>query len=142
MHKPKVIVLCGSTKYVQIMAVVGWLLERDEGAIVMGLHLLPWWYPNIENIPDHLAEYEDCKEHCDNLHMRKIDRANEIFVVNQHGYIGNSTKREIEYAESLGIPFRWYCDHKDGESWHIKRDPLGITIDEMIDKAVWPEPTT
>ncbi len=136
MNKPKVIVLCGSTKYVQIMAVVGWLLERDEGAIVMGLHLLPWWYPDIDNIPDHLAEHEHCKKHCDNLHMRKIDLADEIFVVNQHGYIGNSTGREIAYAESLGLPFRWYCDQLTGVRKACKRDSLGPKIDEMIKKAL------
>lgn len=113
MKKQKVIVLCGSTRYVQIMAVVGWLLERDEGAIVMGLHLLPWWYPNIENIPDHLAEHEDCKEHCDNLHMRKIDLADEVYVVNKDDYIGNSTRREIEYAQSKGVPLRWFTSGDD-----------------------------
>ena len=114
MSKPKIIVLCGSTKYVQIMSVIGWLLERDEGAIVMGLHLLPWWYPNIENIPDHLAEHEDCKEHCDSLHMRKIDMADEVFVVNKDHYIGNSTRREIEHAQSRDLPLRWYTDDQVG----------------------------
>jgi hypothetical protein len=134
MNKPKVIVLCGSTKYVQIMAVIGWLLEKEEGAIVLGLHLLPWWYPNIDNIPDHLAEHENCKEKLDELHMRKIDLADEVFVVNQHGYIGNSTTREIEYAYSLGLPFRWYCDHSTiGHTW--KRDPLGLAVDRMLEEA-------
>lgn len=120
MKKPKVIVLCGSTKYVQIMAVVGWLLERDEGAIVMGLHLLPYWYPNCP--PDHLAEHENVKEQLDELHMRKIDLADEIFVVNRDHYIGNSTKREIEYAQSKGLPLRWYTE-----------DPLKETIEAMIE---------
>ena len=133
MNKPKVIVLCGSTKYVQIMAVVGWLLERDEGAIVMGLHLLPWWYPNCP--PDHLAEHENVKEQLDELHMRKIDLADEVFVVNQNGYIGNSTCRETEYAQSLGLKCRWYCDLKLGDKVVSKRDPLGIVVDGIIEKA-------
>jgi hypothetical protein len=34
----------------------------------------------------------------DMLHLRKIDISDEIFVVNVNGYIGESTKREIEYA--------------------------------------------
>jgi len=39
-NRPKIITLCGSSRFVDVMAVVGWLLERDEGAITMGLHLL------------------------------------------------------------------------------------------------------
>lgn len=53
--KPKVIVLCGSSRFVDIMAVTAWLLEKEEGAITMGLHLLPEWYSE-DPIPDHLAE--------------------------------------------------------------------------------------
>ena len=136
MSEPKVIVLCGSTKYVQIMAVAGWLLERDEGAIVLGLHLLPWWYPNIDNIPDHLAEAEGVKTQLDELHMRKIDLADEVFVINQHGYIGNSTKREVEYAQSLGLDCRWYCDLMLSDTIACKRDALGLVVDEMINKAL------
>ena len=36
------------------------------------------------------------------MHKRKIDMADEIFVINVNGYIGESTKSEIEYAKSLG----------------------------------------
>ena len=35
----------------------------------------------------------------DDMHKRKIDMADEIFVINVGGYIGNSTKSEIAYAE-------------------------------------------
>lgn len=41
------------------------------------------------------------------LHFSKIDLADEIFVVNVGGYVGSSTKREIEYARSLGKPVNW-----------------------------------
>ena len=34
----------------------------------------------------------------DDMHKRKIDMADEIFVINKNGYIGSSTKYEIEYA--------------------------------------------
>ena len=36
------------------------------------------------------------------MHLRKIDLADEIFVINVGGYIGESTRREIEYAEDTG----------------------------------------
>lgn len=36
----------------------------------------------------------------DDIHKRKIDMADEIFVINVDGYIGESTKSEIEYAKA------------------------------------------
>ena len=118
--EPKVIVLCGSSKFVDIMAVVSWLLERDEGAITMGLHLLPWWYCKNE-IPDHLAEHEGVATEMDELHLRKIDLADEVFIVNHDDYIGDSTRREIEYAQSQGKPLRW-----------LTTDPVGQRVEELI----------
>ena len=54
MSKPKIVVLCGSSRFVDVMAVCQWFIERDEQAIGMGLHLLPEWYCCYE-IPDHLV---------------------------------------------------------------------------------------
>lgn len=106
MIKPKVVVICGSSKFVEIMAVVEWLIERDELAITMGLNLLPSWYPDCPL--DHLAEHEGCAETMDELHLRKIDLADEIFVVDWDGYIGESTRKEIEYAEKHQKPLRYF----------------------------------
>ena len=36
------------------------------------------------------------------MHKRKIDMADEIFVINVGGYIGSSTRNEIEYARAQG----------------------------------------
>ena len=41
------------------------------------------------------------------MHKRKIDMADEIFVINVCGYIGSSTKSEIEYAEATGKLVRY-----------------------------------
>jgi hypothetical protein len=43
---------------------------------------------------------EEIKEMLDDMHKRKIDLADEIFVINVGGYIGSSTRSEIEYALS------------------------------------------
>ena len=43
----------------------------------------------------------------DDMHKRKIDMADEIFVINVGGYIGSSTRSEIEYANSTGKPVRY-----------------------------------
>ena len=43
----------------------------------------------------------------DDMHKRKIDMADEIFVINKNGYIGTSTKSEIEYAINTNKPVRY-----------------------------------
>ena len=43
----------------------------------------------------------------DDMHKRKIDMADEIFVINVGGYIGSSTRSEIEYAHTTGKPVRY-----------------------------------
>lgn len=47
---------------------------------------------------------EDEKAVLDALHLRKIDLADRILVVNPGGYIGESTSREIAYARAAGKP--------------------------------------
>jgi hypothetical protein len=117
--KPKIVVLSGSSRFVDIMAVCAWLIERDEGKIATGLHLLPRWYPACPD--DHLAEAEGVAEKMDELHLRKIDLADEVFVVNFQDYIGNSTRREIEYAQQKGKPLRWFT-----------HDPIGERVRAML----------
>ena len=107
-NNPKIVVLCGSSKFVDIMAVAEWFIERDELAITMGLNLLPQWYPDVP--ADHLAEHEGCAEVMDELHLRKIDLADEIFVVDWDGYIGKSTANEIEYAKKTGKRIRYFSE--------------------------------
>lgn len=123
MNKPKKIVLCGSSRYTDIMAVCAWLLEKDEGAITTGLHLLPHWYDST--LSDHLAEHEGVAEQMDELHKRKIDEADEIFVVNYKDYIGDSTKSEIKYTQKQNKNIRWYM-----------YDPIGKKVDVIIKKFI------
>ena len=85
----------------------------------MGLHLLPMWYPNCPE--HHLAEHEGVAVEMDQLHLRKIDLADEIFVVNCNSYIGSSTTNEIAYATKLGKPVR--C---------LESDPIGMTLGTMM----------
>lgn len=46
----------------------------------------------------------DYKIKADELHKRKIDICDEVFVLNVNGYIGESTSNEIKYAHSIGKP--------------------------------------
>ncbi|KAA9007298.1 hypothetical protein F4V43_02085 [Paenibacillus spiritus] len=89
----KVITLCGSTKYKEEFNVVNKNLTM-LGNLVISVGV----FGHAEGIE--LTSQE--KEMLDNIHFRKIDLADEIFVINVDGYIGSSTKREIEYAKSKG----------------------------------------
>jgi len=51
--------------------------------------------------------YEGTKSMLDDMHKRKIDMADEIFVINVGGYLGESTRGEIEYAKSRGMVVRY-----------------------------------
>ena len=50
------------------------------------------------------------KEMLDDMHKRKIDMADEIFVINVGGYIGDSTRSEIDYAIEHGKRVRYLED--------------------------------
>ncbi len=43
---------------------------------------------------------EKTKKMLDEMHKQKIDMSDEIYVINVGGYIGESTKNEIEYAKA------------------------------------------
>lgn len=102
-ERPRIICLCGSTRFIETFAVKTWELER-EGFIVLGCTLLPMWYCQT---PSHFGEKTGTKEQCDALHLKKIDLADEVLVLNVDGYIGESTRNEIAYAERTGKPVKY-----------------------------------
>ena len=97
---PKIVCLCGSTKFKKqfidsnyketlagnIVLTVGWFSHTDGDT----------WYPS-----------DDEKRDLDELHKRKIDLADEILVIDTDGYIGESTRSEIDYAEKHGKRIRY-----------------------------------
>ena len=97
--KYKVITLCGSTRFKEDFMRVQKLLTLD-GYIVMTVGLFKEDLESIENS-------ENIKEMLDDMHKRKIDMADEIYVINVGGYIGSSTTSEIEYALSTGKAVRY-----------------------------------
>lgn len=90
----KVITLCGSTRFKDQFFEVQKKLTL-EGYIVISVGL-------FGHSGDDEVWTEGVKEMLDKMHLSKIDMADEIFVINVDGYIGESTKREIAYAESKG----------------------------------------
>jgi hypothetical protein len=101
--RPKIICLCGSTKFIEQFAIKTWELEL-EGSIVLGCTLLPYWYCGVR---DHFAEKIGVKGQRDEHHLRKIDLADEVLVLNIGGYIGESTRNEIAYATAHGKPVNY-----------------------------------
>jgi len=98
--RARIICLCGSTRFIEQFAIKTWELER-EGHIVLGCTLLPSWYCDA---PSHFGERTGTKAQCDELHLRKIDLADDVLVLNIGGYIGESTRNEIAYATRHGKP--------------------------------------
>lgn len=86
----KIITLCGSTKFKDKFIEVQKNLTLD-GYIVISVGL-------FGHSGDNEVWLENKKEMLDDMHKRKIDLSDEIFVINVGGYIGESTKQEIEYA--------------------------------------------
>lgn len=102
--KPKVVCFCGSTRFAEYFMIHRWELEK-QGIITLGINILPNNYFVEGN--SHGAEQEGVKEILDELHKRKIDLSDEVFVLDVDGYIGESTRNEINYAESIGKPIKY-----------------------------------
>ena len=90
----KVITLCGSTRFKEQFLEAQKRLTLD-GNVVISVGL-------FGHSGDDEAWSEGAKEMLDCQHLAKIDLADEIFVINVGGYIGDSTRREIAYAEFKG----------------------------------------
>lgn len=105
---PDIVVLCGSTRFRDEFTEQNRRLTQ-EGAIVVA--------PGVfGHDGDPFTEAD--KVRLDALHKRKIELAHEVFVVNPAlpdfpgGYIGESTRKEIEYAEKLGKPIRYLVEQE------------------------------
>ena len=92
--KYKVITLCGSTRFKDAFIEAQKRLTL-EGNIVISVGL-------FGHSGDDEVWTDGIKEMLDDMHKRKIDMADEIYVINVGGYIGSSTRSEIEYAEDTG----------------------------------------
>ena len=97
--KYKVITLCGSTRFKDTFMEAQKRLTL-EGNIVISVGM-------FGHSGDDEVWKEGTKAMLDDMHKRKIDMADEIYVINVGGYIGESTKSEIEYARKNGKGVRF-----------------------------------
>jgi hypothetical protein len=98
--RPTITVLCGSTRFKdEINAANARLTLAGDLVISLGLF-------GHTDMPEHdwTTGGSDMKRLLDELHLRKIDLADRVYVVDVGGYIGESTRSEIEYAQQHGKP--------------------------------------
>jgi hypothetical protein len=89
--KPTIICLCGSTKF-KAEFITANFKETMKGKIVLTVG----WFNHTDGSIYTLTKDE--KIMVDKLHFCKIDLADEVLILNVGGYIGESTKNELEYA--------------------------------------------
>lgn len=97
----RVVTLCGSTRFKdEFFKVQKELTLKEYIVISVGL----FGHSGDNEVWENMDEgtLTKTKEMLDDMHKRKIDMADEIFVINVGGYIGDSTKSEIEYAKKNG----------------------------------------
>ena len=87
----RVITLCGSLKYQSEMMIVAENLSLKGNCV-----LTPVFFADDANNLTK-SELKNLKD----AHLKRIELSDAIYVVNKDKYIGNSTKKEIDYAKSL-----------------------------------------
>lgn len=95
----QVITLCGSTKFKA-------QFREVEAALTLSGHIV--LSVGFFEQSDGIEITEEQESRLKELHFRKIDMSDEIFVIDVNGYIGESTRAEIEYASSHGKKVRYY----------------------------------
>ena len=100
--RPTVVCLCGSTRFMDEFHRQG-AIETLAGRIVLSVGVF------VHGPPDHAGEAlgEDVKRQLDELHKRKIDLADEVLFLNVGGYMGESTRSELAYAQAHGKVIRF-----------------------------------
>lgn len=102
-NRRKIITLCGSTRFKDDFERVEKELT-SQGNIVLTPSIYSQYYnaddTNMIDIIESLTMLAD-------IHRSKIDMSDEIFIINKNGYIGSSTRNEIEYAKTIGKAIRY-----------------------------------
>lgn len=110
--KYKVITVCGSTRFKNAFMEAQKQLTL-QGNIVISVGL--FGHSGDDEVWEGMTEdtLTATKEMLDDMHKRKIDMADEIYVINVGGYVGSSTQSEIEYAKATGKAVRYLEEEKN-----------------------------
>lgn len=101
--RPRIVCLCGSTRFGAAFRDAN-LSETLAGRIVLSIGCD---LKSDNELWSDQEEREAIKDRLDSLHRRKIDLADEVLVLNVDQYIGESTRLEVQYAESQDKPIRY-----------------------------------
>lgn len=97
---PEIICLCGSTRFTEQMLIKQWEYTK-MGKIVLSWCALPdSYFKSADKF--HIGDQEGVKKIVDEVHKRKIDLADRVHILNIDGYIGESTRSELDYALAEG----------------------------------------
>ena len=107
----RVVTLCGSTRFKKEFLEIQKELTL-KGFIVISVGL--FGHSGDDEVWEGMDEgtKTKTKEMLDDMHKRKIDMADEIYVIDVDGYIGESTRSEIEYAKETGKKVTYYSEEK------------------------------
>ena len=96
---PTIVCLCGSTRFYEAFQKANYE-ETMAGKIVLSVGFYPHSAEQVHG--ETIGCDAETKQRLDELHLRKIDIADEVLILNVGGYIGESTQRELIYAVKLG----------------------------------------
>lgn len=97
----KIITVCGSFKFMKEMMLI------TEKIGLQGNCMLTPVYPTKSGKDNYT---EDEAKIAGQMHFERIKLADAILVVNVNDYVGESTKKEIEFAKSLGKEVMYYTE--------------------------------
>ena len=121
--RPEIVTLCGSTRFYHEFQRANFDLTM-QGKIVLSVGFYAGSPDRmVQEHGEGIGSTPDEKLMLDELHKRKIDISDRVLVLNVGGYIGESTRSEIEHATRIGVPVDYLepadavcsqCGHVEG----------------------------
>lgn len=105
--RPVIVCLCGSTSYKAAYELAN-KQETLNGKIVLSVGL----FAHADGVKLSISE----KEMLDNLHLRKIDLADEVLILDVDGYIGESTGNELNHARGKSKKIRFWSKEENNDT--------------------------
>lgn len=124
--RPAVVCYCGSLRFKNAF------IEAEHNALQSGVIALLPAMMSIDLQREHANQFatdnKELKEKADELHKRKIDICDYVYVLNINGYIGESTRSEIEYAEKIGKRVLY---HEPEPENTVRRNEKGYILTDL-----------
>lgn len=115
-ERPTIVTLCGSTRFYDAFQRANFA-ETMAGRIVLTVGFYPHSAGQAHGEAVGITPAQ--KEALDTLHLRKIDLADEVLILNVDDYVGASTHRELGYARAAGKRVRWLAPSRRAEEGEV-----------------------